>query len=69
MLDWYYTERYAGSTNLRHSIGTCNIARNLNLKKEDKKNLASKVEAGLVFDPPVLSRCGSIKRRYDAKFV
>ena len=68
MPDWYYTER-SGSRNLRRSIGTWNIARNLNLKKEDKKNLASKVEAGLVFDPPVLSRCGSIQRRYDAKFV
>ena len=34
-----YTERY-GSTNLRRSTGTKNIARNLNLKKEDKKNLA-----------------------------
>ena len=39
MLDWYYTERY-GSANLRRSTGNKNIARNLNLKKEDKKNLA-----------------------------
>ena len=48
------------------------MARNLNLKKEDKKTwlqLLSKVEAGLVFNPSVLSRCGSIQKRYDAKFV
>ena len=73
MLDWYDTERY-GSMNLRRSTGTYNITRNLNLNKEDKKNLAVAAQqsgswAGMVFDPSVLSRCGSIQRRYDPKFV